>query len=700
MVGDIEFVTDGSYRCPVTNGRYSIRPFKNPSGELVPRLSGYRPSPGPRDSQLPGDGKAPKNGARIRKNDFDTLKEADAERDRLILEDENTEKRFHLIQTTLLEEEVRDAEAAKIMMSDLPPPDWTNGKWTYKQLVKFVAEKYVPCRNPKSLAEAIKEFNQAEKASNLKYATRDGKSSHLNRLIRKCPSGILVHEVPVEVLKALIHSGKKKKTWKKNKSNFNTFFEWAADEERGYCPCNPVKSISLAKKKDDYKPPVILNNDQVLDILTKAQSFKGGCLFLFCVIAIVVALRPSELARIQALRKVLGIESFRFGEEPDEKDIHVIGKTRQLRNAVIPPEFVDLIKVYVDAGYPVIPRNFALNWTLLRAMAGFLGRRDLLPRHLFSEDLEEWTKDVLRHVGITHHLNRTQDEKATALWAGDSPAIIFFHYKGKSTRKQTRQFYKIAKRLKLPTVEELKAAGVPEGASESELKRLKCPVDEPNTFFMDQKQFDKARKAYIARCPEAAIPEANGPRRGKGMWTKRRMLDLPKERTEQIRLLWTTTIEELSRKHDVARSTIALALEEFNLPPELYPPKGFWQIRAAGKSVLLPEEVQKVFPNGLPPMTAPVGRQISLEWPSLAKFFRMLWEKPAAEIAIELKCSKSSVERRIRFLKLPRPDALYWLARPEQRYIPAKIKGLLVLDSEALQAAIPPGGFDPQDLRD
>ena len=43
-VDGLEFVTDGRYRCPVTKGRYTIRPFKNPSGELIPRVEGYRPA--------------------------------------------------------------------------------------------------------------------------------------------------------------------------------------------------------------------------------------------------------------------------------------------------------------------------------------------------------------------------------------------------------------------------------------------------------------------------------------------------------------------------------------------------------------------------------------------------------------------------------------------------------------------------------
>lgn len=73
-------------------------------------------------------------------------------------------------------------------------------------------------------------------------------------------------------------------------------------------------------------------------------------------------------------------------------------------------------------------------------MVGFLGAAGFIPAaDLLSDDLE-MMKDVLRHVGITHHLNRGGNENTTALWAGDSPKMIFFNYKGKTTRKRTRKF--------------------------------------------------------------------------------------------------------------------------------------------------------------------------------------------------------------------------------------------------------------------
>jgi site-specific recombinase XerD len=696
-VEGIKFITHGHYRCLAKKESYSLKPFRNPSGQIVVQLDGYR-----QDLQAPtnessasGSVTTPrKDGLRRVRVNFESLKVADAERSRLILEDRNSATSLHLVHTSLPESEVRNAEAAKLVLTVLPAKNWGNHSWTYVDAARFVSEHFQPCRRPKLLSEAIEEFNRLESESNLRFATLESKAASLNRLLKDCSPGIHVHEVPVEMLKRLIHSGSKRKTWKKTKSNLNTFFEWAAHEDQSYTPINPVKNIKLRKKVDDYRVPKILTNDEVFKILSLAQEFKGGRLFLFCVVGIVVALRPAEMARVQALRKVLGQASFCFGEAPDEQFVSVIGKTRRLRPAIIPPEFVPLIKAYVDAGYPIIPRNFAHDWTLLRAKAGFLGRRDLLPAHLFSDKLEPWTSDVLRHVGITHHLNRSQDETATALWAGDSPAMIFRHYKGKATREDTRRFYAIAEKLKTPTVEEFRLAGTPEQATDSELKRLKCPVDNPNTFFLDTKTFHQARKAYLARCPEAATPEIKGERRGKGMWTKRRMLDLP-TRNELLKLFWTYPLEGLANRFKVTRATMALVAEDHKIP---LPGVGRWQQRAAGKLIdNLPEEVVKAFPDGLPKYQGPVGRA-ARQMPSLADFFNLLWQYRLTDLAPRLNCSEATINRFIKRHRLSKPGHSYWHTKPEKRVIPERIKYLLSLDSEQLRmelAKCPATNFAP-----
>jgi hypothetical protein len=219
-------------------------------------------------------------------------------------------------------------------------------------------------------------------------------------------------------------------------------------------------------------------------------------------------------------------------------------------------------------------------------------------------------------------------------------------------------------------------------------------VDNPNTFFLDTKTFHQARKAYLARCPEAATPEIKGERRGKGMWTKRRMLDLP-TRNELLKLFWTYPLEGLANRFKVTRATMALVAEDHKIP---LPGVGRWQQRAAGKLIdNLPEEVVKAFPDGLPKYQGPVGRA-ARQMPSLADFFNLLWQYRLTDLAPRLNCSEATINRFIKRHRLSKPGHSYWHTKPEKRVIPERIKYLLSLDSEQLRmelAKCPATNFAP-----
>ena len=130
---------------------------------------------------------------------------------------------------------------------------------------------------------------------------------------------------------------------------------------------------------------------------------------------------------------------------------------------------------------------------------------------------------------------------------------------------------------------------------------------------------------------------------------------------------------------------MARAISDKNIP---VPPKGYWQKRAAGKEVELPNEVAKLFPEKLPPYSAPVGRPARVDWPPLAEFFHLLWEKSITEIADKLKTTNANVVRRSQTLGLQRPGHSHWHRKPERRRIPDRIKYLLNLPSDQLGAEL------------
>jgi hypothetical protein len=677
-----------------TKGGYTIKPYLNPSGEIVLRVEGRRPkaviqNKGQQSSkhrnavgnEQDRDGSVSQ---RFRKN-RDTLKEADSLRDQLIREDSNAETRTHLVETELTLDQVKDAETAYRMLSPLPPPDWTNSGWDLVKSVNFILTNFKPCKNVKPLTAAIAAYlEMKDKDCNRRASTLAGLALSLKRLDAACP-GKSVHQVTEEELRPLIRRGEKLSSMKRLKSVYVNFFKWCAGKERCWTNHNPAQDVELPERTDETGVPQIVPVAAVQSLLTAALKFKGGRLFLFCVDAFACALRPSELGRIQALLKILGRSSFHFGDKPEDNYIDVVGKPRKRRKVNIPMEFVPFIRVFVEAGYPIIPRNFFNDWTHLRAIVGYLGSVSYLPPGSDPTKLIPWVDDYPRHTGGTHHLNRYENEWKTALWMGNTPKMIFNYYNGLATKSETTEFYKIPTALELPTGEDLRAAGIPDGATDAELRKLCCPVDRANTFGMEKGEFQKARAAYLEQHPQAAIPERKGFTRGNGLWTKRRMLDLPGKREDLIRLVWTNKIEDLATQHKVVRSTMARAIADRTIPA---PPKGYWQKRAAGKDVELPDEVAKLFPEKLPAYCAPVGRPARIDWPPLAEFFHLLWEKSITEIAEQLRTTNDHVVRRSQTLGLERPGHSHWHRKPERREIPDRIKYLLRLPPEQLGAEL------------
>lgn len=674
-VDGLEYITDGVYRCLVTEGRYEIKKYRNPSGALVPCLQGNRPAEVVVKLGVP---------LRYRKN-IKSLKEANGRRELLIREDAGCEQRTSLVDTSLNLDQVKDAEAALAQLSVLPPPDWSHGNWSFVQAVEYISRHFKPCRNHKLLTEAVAAFIESkDKEFNRAAATLDSLGVTLRRLVEACPDKC-VHEVTEEDLRPLIRRGTQVRSMKRHKSVYSNFFSWCASRERSWTPHNPAKAVELPDRADDVHIPQILPVTTVRQLLAEALKFKGGRLFLFCAVAFGCALRPSEMGRIQARRKILGKDSFHFGPNDIENFIEVIGKCRGWRKVQIPPEFVSCIRQFVEAGYPIIPRNFFNDWTHLRALVGYLGSRGYVPDYIDTKSFEPWVDDFPRHTGGSHHLNRSENEHKTARWMGNSPKMLFGHYDGRPTKSDTVEFYQIPGGLKLPTIADLRASGVPDMATDSELKKLKCPVNRHTTFGLKKVVFEQVRALHLQRFPEAGQPEHKGFTRKSGMWSKRRMLELP-PRAELLKLFWTFPLSDLAKKYKVTRATMALIADDHDIP---LPPIGHWQQRASGQALNeIPEEVTKAFPDGLPRYVAPVGRNHKLDIPSLAEFFRLVWQYPLFDLAPKLNCSIETLTRTIKRLKLPKPGHSYWRAKPQNRRIPNSISRLLSLEQSELEAEL------------
>ena len=94
---------------------------------------------------------------------------------------------------------------------------------------------------------------------------------------------------------------------------------------------------------------------------------------------------------------------------------------------------------FPDSGN-VAPANAKKLFNLIRAIAGYKVSRksiEVSEAEEWEKKLDKcddesrptWVRDVMRHTGITYYLKINSDKNKTAMWAGNSPAIIDSNYR-------------------------------------------------------------------------------------------------------------------------------------------------------------------------------------------------------------------------------------------------------------------------------
>lgn len=541
------------------------------------RVYGYRP-----------------DGRRVRNQKFKRRSQAVAFREKLVLQDDNSEIRMVSKQTELSIEQLQDAEEAYRRLRELPPPDWKgDAKWTLCRAVRFVSEKFKPTRNPKLLSEGIAEFLDVKQAANLRPKTIRELRSTLRNLDKACP-GLYIHEVTAVHLRPLSLRGTKKLGWQHRLRNFSAFFKWAKHPQRGYCPENPAEEVFLPDVQDDPSVPKSFDNERALRLFQIAQTFENGCLFLYVLLGTVMALRPTEIGRMEAARqcfgedaaRILGQESITFSNRSEECLVHVLGKCRKRRTIEIIPQWIDLIRVYVQSGFPFVPSDFRKNWDALRRLVGFKIGESSQELNLDVE-LVDYDSDMMRHTGLTNHLGLHGKEGETALFGGNSPDVIHSNYKGQATRKRAEVFYALAKKLKLPTIHQLEKGGVPEGATATELRQLGTPIEHHTTYFLSKEKFQAAlaaRKAKLGFDPLAQKLRKYGANR-----TCRIKWPPDEDLAELIKFFPETKLAEAL---NCSAPMIHLRAKARNIP---LPGRGYWTKIYQGPKPVIPQHVQRIF---------------------------------------------------------------------------------------------------------
>lgn len=192
----------------------------------------------------------------------------------------------------------------------------------------------------------------------------------------------------------------------------STLFTYA--RKRGYVQANPVEDVERAKER--HSPVGILTVEETERLLRNAQPEMVPC----WAVGAFAGLRTAEIQRLSWDEIDL---SAGFVEVKAEKS-----KTANRRLVTIQPNLQKWLAPLRKSNGPVTPTNFQSRAKHDRDRAGL--RR-------------QWPNNALRHSFASYHLAAFNDAAKLALEMGNSPRIIFVHYRELVRPSDAAQYWSI-----------------------------------------------------------------------------------------------------------------------------------------------------------------------------------------------------------------------------------------------------------------
>jgi integrase len=367
---------------------FTIKPFQNPSGATVYRVSGFI-------------GKR-----RIRENHGDETTALQAK--------QNHEREaanlpaLPLVTTRLTECQAAEAEAAFHRLNGSP--------LTLSQAVEFALKNFAPSARTITVQKAFDEFMLSKKRENCRPATLRNLRDRLQPLAKAQPESLL-NEITTATLEPFIFGHGSPINQRNNHLVLSNFFNWA--KRNKYVAVSPLESVGYVKL--ERREVEILTVAQCRAVVRAARDHKGGKFLPFVTLALFCGIRPTEISRLT------------WDNINLQNGLVTIGgnaaKLRGRRTVEIPANAAEFLLMHATKKTP---------------LAGHEWRKHGLAKIKSLAGLKAWPADVLRHTAITHHFAQHAHEGRTAAWAGNSPVIIHRHYKGLvSDPEDTKNFWAI-----------------------------------------------------------------------------------------------------------------------------------------------------------------------------------------------------------------------------------------------------------------
>jgi len=377
------------------NSSFVVTEFTNPSGEIVFRVSGWL------------------DRKRVRKN-FSTRIEAEAERQVLEIQREQTEVGIRTAVTRLDDEQLHEAEAVFRRLANLPRP--------LSFYVEFALANYREPENQKPLADAVAKYVEAKEhefdQDQISYSQLSRIRGDLKRL-NKYFMGKSVAEVTATSLVTALEIGRPgMKTYNNRRGIISTFLKFCF--HRGWVAENPITKVPHYRIRRRRGMATTLSVAQARELMEHFEKFESGRWVPYFALCLFAGVRPGvpegEISKLKAADVNLNTGLISISSE--------VSKIREPRKVTVQPNLAAWLRAYPLNRYPIVVGDFQ------KRRAQFRERFNL-------------THDVLRHTFISMFVGKFRSIGEAAIQAGNSESIIRRHYLDLKTTEEAEQFFGI-----------------------------------------------------------------------------------------------------------------------------------------------------------------------------------------------------------------------------------------------------------------
>jgi integrase len=221
--------------------------------------------------------------------------------------------------------------------------------------------------------------------------------------------------------------GFKGQTYTNNRTVLNTFFEFCL--ARKYCHNNPVADVENVRSNggdiEIYSPVEIARLLAAAD----AEFLPVLALGAFC------GLRSAEIERLEW--KDLNFQK-RFVELGKDK-----AKTRSRRLVPISDNLAAWLRPYTRKEGKIWRHSSVLLYRRMQQTAAATEVLNDSKKKVKHQPAIAWKQNALRHSFISYRMAETNDAAKTSLEAGNSPSVVFRHYRQLVSEEQAKAWFNV-----------------------------------------------------------------------------------------------------------------------------------------------------------------------------------------------------------------------------------------------------------------